>query len=109
MKLALNSRLQTYHILTNNEQMLILCLSYFIATVIIYRKSLLLTILSKNINFTWQHTKGQKKSKLFFQDEVSSKKTTNKFYFTTVKPQVDLFSFIFWKKLKTPKIHFEIN
>ena len=38
--------------------------------------------------------KGQTKSKLFFQDDVSSKKRTKKFYFTTVKPQVDLFSFI---------------
>ena len=27
----------------------------------------------------------------------------NEFDFTTTKPQVDLFLFIFWKKLKTPK------
>ena len=26
-----------------------------------------------------------------------------------MKPQVDLFSFVFWRKLKTPKRHFEIN
>ena len=26
-----------------------------------------------------------------------------------MKPQVDLFSFVFWKKLKTPKRHFKIN
>ena len=32
-KLTLNSQLQTYQILTNNDQMLILCLSYFITTV----------------------------------------------------------------------------
>ena len=32
-KLALNSELQTYQILTNDDQMLNLCLSYFIATV----------------------------------------------------------------------------
>ena len=32
-KLALNLQLQTYQILTNDDQMLILCLSYFIATV----------------------------------------------------------------------------
>ena len=57
----------------------------------------------------WQEVKGQKKSKRFFQAGVSSKKRTNKFYFTTMKPQVDLFSFIFWRKLKTPKRHFEIN
>ena len=54
-------------------------------------------------------TKGQTKSKQFFQADVSSKKRTNKFYFTTMKPQVDLFLFIFWRKLKTPKRHFEIN
>ena len=35
MKLALNSQLQAYQILTNDDQMLILCLSYFITTVII--------------------------------------------------------------------------
>ena len=33
----------------------------------------------------------------------------NEFDFTTMKPQVDLFSIVFWKKLKTPKRHFEIN
>ena len=54
-------------------------------------------------------SKGQKKWKWFFQDDVSSKKRTNESYFTTMKPQVDLFSFVFWKKLKTPKRHFEIN
>ena len=32
-KLALNSQLQTYQILTNDDQMLILCLPYFITTV----------------------------------------------------------------------------
>ena len=36
-------------------------------------------------------SKGQKKSKWFFQVDVSSKKRTNKFYFTAMKPQVDLF------------------
>ena len=33
----------------------------------------------------------------------------NEFDFTTMIPQVDLFSFVFWKKLKTSKRHFEIN
>ena len=33
MKLALNSQLKTYQILINDDQMLILCLSYFITTV----------------------------------------------------------------------------
>ena len=35
-------------------------------------------------------------------------KETNEFDFTTMLPQVDLFSFGFWRKLKTPKRHFEI-
>ena len=46
--------------------------------------------------------KGQKKLKWLFQANISSKKRTNKFYFTTKKPKVDLFSFVFWRKLKTP-------
>ena len=29
----------------------------------------------------------------------------NHFNFITMLPQVDVFSFIFWKKLKTPKRH----
>ena len=33
----------------------------------------------------------------------------SEFNFTTMIPQVDLSSFVFWKKLKTPKRHFEIN
>ena len=33
MKLALNSQLQTYQILTNDVQVVILCLSYFITSV----------------------------------------------------------------------------
>ena len=53
--------------------------------------------------------KGQTKSKRSFQANVSSKKQTNEFCFTTMKPQVDLFSFVFWMKLKAPKRHFEIN
>ena len=52
--------------------------------------------------------KGQKKLQWFFQADVSSKKQTNEFYFTTMKPQVYLFWFVFWRKLKTPKRHFEI-
>ena len=31
-KLTLNSQLETYQILTNDDKMLILCLSYFITT-----------------------------------------------------------------------------
>ena len=66
--------------------MLFLCLSYFITAVLKVGKS-------RND---------------FFQVDVSSKKRTNKFYFTTMKPLVHLFSFIFWRKLKAPKRHFEI-
>ena len=54
-------------------------------------------------------TKGQKKSKWFFQVNVSSKKRTNEFYFTTMRPHVDLFSFVFWRKLMTLKRRFEIK
>jgi hypothetical protein len=60
---------------------------------------------AENVHFF----KGQTNSKWFFQADVSSKKWTNKFDFTTMIPQVDLFSFVFWKKLKTPKRHFEID
>ena len=46
----------------------------------------------------------------FFQNwTFPPKKRTNEFYFTTMKPQVNLFSFILWRKLKTPKRHSEIN
>ena len=45
----------------------------------------------------------------FFKPTFPPKKPTNEFYFTTMKPQVDLFSFVFWRKLKTPKRHFKIN
>ena len=48
-------------------------------------------------------TKGQTTWKWFFQADVSSKKRTNEFNFTTMKPQVDLFSFVCWRKLR----HFE--
>ena len=57
----------------------------------------------------WVLFKGQTKLKWFFESDVSSKKWTNEFDFTTMIPQVDLFSFVFWKKLKTSKRHFEIN
>ena len=45
----------------------------------------------------------------FFQADVSSKTWTNEFYFTTMKPQFELLSFVFMRKLKTPKRHFQIN
>ena len=45
---------------------------------------------------------------IIFSSRRFLQKWTNKFYFTTMKPQVDLFSFVFWRKLKKPKRHFEI-
>ena len=55
--------------------------------------------------------KDQIKSKRIFSSRrFLIKKPMNKFYFTTIKPQVDSFLFGFWRKLKTtPNRHFEIN
>ena len=53
--------------------------------------------------------KGQLISKGIFCILNSSKKWTKKFDLTTMIPQFDFFSFVFWKKVKTPKRHFEIN
>ena len=53
--------------------------------------------------------KGQIISKANYGILNSSKKRTIKFYFTSMIPQVDLFSFVFWRKLKTPKRLSEIN
>ena len=53
--------------------------------------------------------KGQIISKGFLMSSISSKKRTKEFDFTTMIPQVDWFSFVFWRKSKTPKNHFEIN
>ena len=39
----------------------------------------------------------------------STIKRTNEFDLTTMIPQVNLFSFVFWKKSKTPKRQFENN
>ena len=48
-------------------------------------------------------TKGQTKSKWFFRAYVSSKKQTNEFYFTTMKPQSDLFLFVFLEEIEDTK------
>ena len=53
--------------------------------------------------------KGQIISKGLFGIINSPKKGTKIFDFTTMIPQLDLFFFVFWEKLKTPKRHFEIN
>ena len=55
------------------------------------------------------NTKGQIISNSNYGMLNSPKKRTNKFDFTTMIPQVNLFSFVFLRKLKTPKRHFEIN
>ena len=52
--------------------------------------------------------KGQIISKWFLVSSISSKKRMKELDFTTMIPQVDLFSFVFWRKSKTPKNHFEI-
>ena len=52
--------------------------------------------------------KGEIISKGFLMSSISSKKRTKEFDFTTMIPQVDLFSFVFWRKSRTPKNHFEI-
>ena len=62
------------------------------------------------LSLTHCGTKGQIISKGHFGVFNSSKKQTKIFDFTTTMiPQVDFFSFVFWEKLKTPKKHFEIN
>ena len=56
------------------------------------------------------HFKGQLISKGLFAILNSSKKRTKTFDLTTMISQVDMFSFVFRKNLKTrPKRHFEIN
>ena len=66
------------------------------------------TNMDKNFTLDLTLNKGQIISKANYGILNSSKKRTNKFYFTAMKPQVDLFSFVFWRKLKTPKNLFEI-
>ena len=53
--------------------------------------------------------KGQLISECLFDIFNSPKKRTNKFDFTTMVPQVELFLFVFLGELKSPKRHFEIN
>ena len=61
--------------------------------------------------FREDHNRGQTNSKWFSSRRFFPK--TNEPTISALplcmKPQVDLFLFVFWKKLKTPKIHFEIN
>ena len=48
----------------------------------------------------------QSRNDFFMPTFPPKNKRTNS---TTMKPQVDLFSFVFWKKWKTTKRHFKIN
>ena len=52
-------------------------------------------ICSKNKWWHWQGSNGQLISKGLFGILNSPEKRTKKFDFTTIKPQVDLFSFVF--------------
>ena len=54
-------------------------------------------------------SKGQLIMKWFIFSSITSKKWTSEFDFTTMMPQVDLFSFVFWRKSTTPKNHFKIK
>ena len=56
-----------------------------------------------------RYHKGQLISKGLFGILNSSKNEQKKFALTTMIPQADLFLFVFWKNLKTPKRNFEIN
>ena len=51
----------------------------------------------------WSTIKVRQSRNDFFQANVSSKKQTNEFYFTTMKPQVDLFWFVFLEKIEDTK------
>ena len=48
-------------------------------------------------------TKGQTSSKWFFRAVVSSKKRMKEFYFTAMKPQVDLYLFVFGRNWRHQK------
>ena len=65
---------------------------------------------SMKLEVTLKHgAKGQLISKDFLVSSILPKNEQKKFDFTTMIPQVNLFSFVFWRKLKTPIRLFEIN
>ena len=68
-----------------------------------------LTEMERTLSHVCYSTKGQLISKELFDILNSSKKRKKIFDLTTMIPQVDLFSYVFWKNLKTPKRHFEIH
>ena len=55
------------------------------------------------------YTEGQLISIWLFGIIDFLQKRTNKFNFTTIIPQIDLFLFVFWRNSTYPKNHFEIN
>ena len=59
---------------------------------------------NSNLHWRWLNFK-----RTFWYPQFFQKKWTKTFDLTTMIPQVDLFFFGFWKNLKTPKRHFEIN
>ena len=81
---------------------------YIPSTIKIHKILRILLLLSKlgfkgsTENFC-NFSKGQLISKGVLMSSISSKKLTKEFNFTTMIPQVDLFSFVFWRKPKTPK------
>ena len=86
---------------------------------LVFRLKINSTCTLSTVNYFWYFSqawfqlknsgKGQTQAKQFFRADISPKQRTNEFYSTTMKPQVDFFSFVFWRKLRTPKRHFEIN
>ena len=52
--------------------------------------------------------KGQLISKEVLMSSIFSKKRSKVFELTTMIPQIDLFSLVFWRKSGTTKNHFEI-
>ena len=54
----------------------------------------------------WKAVKVRQSRNDIFQAKVSSKKQTNEFYFTTMKPHVDLFSF-FLEEIEDTKKTFQ--
>ena len=80
----------------------------YILSMILYT-ALRKIIIMKRLLAAMLPLKLSKFQKDFFDILNSSKKRTKKFDLTTMIPEVDLFSFVFWKNLKTPKRCFEIN
>ena len=61
---------------------------------------------NEQIRLYYYDTSGRLVFVRFLEETEDNKKT---FDFTTMISQVDLFSSVFWRQLKTTKIHFEIN